>query len=194
MGQPLPGEACRDYNGIDLAGAGQAGSCSCSSRPAKPPTDAGPPGSRIRSGSGECPTRGGGGQLCSGVSLAMGISVLLSLESPNLSKRESALAVRRRENRLREGTKAGNIYGQQSLLCITDPTPPNPKPGRGTNSPGSKGSLNGHGVALCSAFHRQDRVTRSPNITRVLSEPLGCQALGASPLHALCRRTLRGVA
>lgn len=49
-------------------------------------------------------------------------SLLLSLESP-LSKRGSALAVRRRENRLREGTKAGNIYGRQSLLCITDPTP-----------------------------------------------------------------------
>lgn len=65
--------------------------------------------------------------------------------------------------------------------------------GEGTNCPGSKVSLNGHGVVLLSQFHRRrDRDSLLSKVTLAASRRLRGQAPGASPLHALCRRKLRG--
>lgn len=183
VGQPLR-SAGTTTTGTTQRGEGQAESCS--SRQSETATDVMRGDKDRLLGPGNAGPEQVAATLCTRLAAEMGICILWSVESPNVPKEVSTLPVRRRGNRLREWPKAGNedLLTPVFTLCI----PTLPPSIRG----GSEGSLNGHVVVLSSPFHRRgDRVCHSSKVTRAVSGRLGCQALGASPLHALCRRTPR---
>ena len=134
-------------------------------RPRTPSEEDPQPGSPLGVGNAQHEQRAN--ELCSRLPLAMGQRVLLPLESPNPSKEVSTLPVRRPGDRLREGAKAGNHAPLSPVFSLsTGPASSVRSRGRGTDSLGSEGSLNGHGVALCSWCHRGDRVGHSPKVTQ----------------------------